>query len=76
MGGSDLRINQGWVEESEKKEEVKIKELIETDGRYVLRELAKIIGISLSKVHKMLQCSMSCCRFYHRRTCWADCNHQ
>ena len=29
-----------------------------------------------SSVDSMLQCSMSYCRFYHGRTCRADCNHQ
>ena len=59
MRGSALRINQGWVEESEKnnkKAERKLKRLIETDASYALRELAKITGISLSKVYFILKC--------------------
>ena len=35
-----------------------------------------MLGRLQSSVDSMLQCSMSCCRFYHGRTCWADCNYQ
>ena len=38
-----------------KNAEVKIKELLEIDGRYTVRELAKAVGISLSKFHFILR---------------------
>ena len=38
-----------------KNAEVKIKELLEIDARYTIRELAKVISISLSKVHFILK---------------------
>ena len=60
MGGSVLRINQGWSK-YQKKAELKIKELIETNASYALRELAKITGISLSNAHFILKCySVQC----------------
>ena len=49
MGGSALKIDQGQIKESVKpqKTEVKIKEMLENDVRYTLRNLAKITDLSI-----------------------------
>ena len=34
----------------------KVKAIIESDGRYMIRNIAKAVGISLSQVHFILKC--------------------
>ena len=43
------------ISKTTKQADAKIKELLKTDARHTLRDLAKITGISASKVHFILK---------------------